>query len=274
MQTGTLLGEIRQTVGMVRSRSKSMMSLFTRWNDDLRRSKRYTRRKEDARKKASDAWLEFAFGWAPLAGDIRTGLDIFANPRREGRRIKGNGTSVSDMQQTEGGFNSVGPVLARPVNKAYGVVDVQYGGYVAAEVPGIGGKLDRLGLLPNDFVPTVYNLMPWTFLVDYFSNLGGIVDALCFPTSGVRWEYQTIRKRQVKESSMTFAGPSASALIRRNTEFTRTTPSSTYSERGTVARVNIDYLPIPRLDFKLPGLARQWVNMSALIAARKYKYWP
>jgi hypothetical protein len=46
---------------------------------------------------------------------------------------------------------------------------------------------DRLGLTANQFIPTLYEIMPWSFLIDYFSTLGVVVNAWASSGTKLAW---------------------------------------------------------------------------------------
>jgi len=277
IQGGTLIGELSETIRMVKGRGSEMMHLFTNWNSHLRKAKRKYRLRKDRRRAAADAWLEFSFGWAPLAGDITGLLSNYTEPRREVRRVHGQGSEKTTSVVSGGNDLVVGPIIAR-TGPSIGTVlcEVRYKGCIAGEVPGLGGIQDRLGLLPEDFVPTLWELLPWSFLADYFTNVGDCISALCYPRGLIKWINLTTRRTTVRTVHTTYNRPSDSALQRRNTVFTRTTPGSYTATRKTVVRSNVDPYALPNQNLRLevPGGLGKWVNMSALAAARAFKYWP
>lgn len=277
IQGGTLIGELGETIRMVKGRGDAMMHLFTNWNTGLRKAKKKYRLRKDRRRAAADAWLEFAFGWAPLANDITGALSVYAEPRREVKRVHGNGRSASTILVSPGSDFVVGPIIAkRDVTRTVTEVTVRYKGCIAGETAGLGGVADRLGVLPADFIPTLWELLPWSFLVDYFTNVGGCINALCFPRGLIKWINLTVRKASQRQVDLVYNRPSDSASVKRNTIFTRTTPGGYTSTRRTVVRSNVDpeSLPNQNLQLEVPGGLGKWVNMSALAAARAYKYWP
>jgi len=149
IQAGTFIGEIGQTIKMVRNRGKSMMGLLTRWNTRLRTSKRYRRTKEDRRKEAADAHLEWSFGMRPLISDISGALSIFDEPRRVLKHCRGSGKEERVYQTSIPNEGSVGPIVVTSSTRVGSTVRVQYCGAVKAQTEGIRGIRDRLGCYPK-----------------------------------------------------------------------------------------------------------------------------
>jgi hypothetical protein len=273
MQLGTFIGELRQTIGMVRNRGHSMMGLLTRWNDHLRRSKRYRRTREDRRKEAADAHLEWSFGMKPLISDINAGLQIWSEPARLQKRVKGKAEIKNKGPLGTSSTVDVGIARCRRQAFAGSTVGIMYGAAVSAQIAGTKGYLGRLGLLPHDFIPTLYNLLPWSFLLDYVSTVGDCIEALNFPTSHIVYAWRTTRLETWNEYTTAFES------IRPDTKpadvvYTRTKPCYAKTSRKVVTRAIIENIGMPALRFKIPGRAGQWVNMAALAAARSFKYWP
>lgn len=271
LQGGALLGEIGETFRMVKSNSLGIMSRLTSWNRALQRAKRYTRTRQHRLKEASDRWLEFQFGVNPLIQDINAGLESFVEPRKEVRRVRGNGKDnfTTSSSTAEIPF---GALYTHWTDKVTTVREFRYLGAVAAEVPGAGTVMARLGLLPSDFIPTLYELLPWSFLVDYFSNLGSVIGSICEPTSNVVWAQQGSKASFMCESTMS---------ARVNPDFkwvvwTSTSPYRQTYETTRITRSGLTFSEIPSLELKLkvPGFSKKWLNLSALVAARSFKYWP
>jgi hypothetical protein len=269
LQAGVFIAELAKTYRMVKGSAHSIMGLLTRWNNDLRRSKRYIRTKEHRLKYASDKHLEFQFGMKPLMADINGALDLWVSPRREIKRITGTATLREPISPTETD-SSVGAITLLTSRQGWQETTVKFHGAVKAQVPGVRGYAQQLGLYPADFVPSLYELLPWSFLVDYVSNLGGIIDALSFPKADLAWCLSTIRKETVRLYVTTSKPSPLITKVFKDSSQAHTVKLT----RKTVQRTPIPSPPMPSFELKIPGRTVQWVNMSALVAARAFKYWP
>jgi hypothetical protein len=124
----------------------------------------------------------------------------------------------------------------------------------------------------ENFVPTAYQLAPWSFLFDYFVNLGDVIEAWCLDQSSMVSVSKTVRRQsEFVLSDQLYQLPSnntlggwtsglviGNAVSRRN--LTRTTLTRTVSTS----------LPMPSLQFSIPGIdSAKWINMAALVAQAK-----
>jgi len=123
----------------------------------------------------------------------------------------------------------------------------------------------QFGLGLGNFVPTVWNLMPFSFVVDYFSNVDGILKSLTMPTPTMvyhtrgtkvtRRASRVITSCYLKNGSPTSATSETSAFAggsatRELFSFTRTLLSTTQ-------------ISVPGLVLDIPN-ARQILNLVAL----------
>lgn len=161
-------------------------------------------------------YLNYEFGWAPLVSDLVKFLSLGEKlhkritwlHRNRGKTIRRH-TSMPDfayselVSKTTTTWTTLTPVIAtfyykpevveRIVNRAY-LREQWFEGAFTYHVPDFNIKdppywlrLQLLGAIPD--LATVYNLVPWTWLIDWFTNLGDIVELMV-----LRWKYSQVAK--------------------------------------------------------------------------------
>jgi hypothetical protein len=125
--------------------------------------------------------------------------------------------------------------------------------------------LRDFGIHPlQDFVPTVWELMPWSFLVDYFSNVGDVLSG-CFVDFGgllrmsVSTRNQALYKYKFGEFKLSGFGNA--------TEVYGSHPEVIVGSKE-VARQTPFPINAPRLQFNMQHSPLKWANMVALAAQR------
>lgn len=103
-------------------------------------------------KAASATWLEFHYGWSPLANDILAAAHSIHNVTQERKKVSGKGKYDKSTRLSRSRF---GDASQKYSSRA--------GCKVLFENP-----VDRLQLSPWDFPNHVWEVMPWSFVVDWF----------------------------------------------------------------------------------------------------------
>jgi hypothetical protein len=120
----------------------------------------------------------------------------------------------------------------------------------------------------EDVAPQVWEVIPWSFLVDYFINVGDVIEASCNTLNGPLWveevnilETEDLRKitLNVPFTKDQYAGKIVSI------DGPDTTCKGSYR---TVTRKEYTGPLQPTLRFQLP-VDMQWLNIAALAAGGK-----
>ncbi|DAD50062.1 maturation protein [ssRNA phage Zoerhiza.1_9] len=157
-------------------------------------------------KQLSENWLEYSYGISPTISDLQDiGFGLWraydqAHNGRDNKHITGHAESWSSSV-TESTIAALSSQSHSSSTVVVGVKQistihnfVKYTGSarllrenMAATIPG------QLGLTFRDFVPTLWEIIPYSFVVDYFTNFGQIIDAWSFPRSDILWVSRTWR---------------------------------------------------------------------------------
>lgn len=279
LKGGVVLGEIRETLKMLKRPASALRDGFTRYNNVVRH--RISRVRGPRREKLrivkdiiTGTYLEFTFGWKPLLGDIEDAAKAYRALMKKSEvvHVQGLGMAKHALPGEQLHIvNHVGNFIdfvedtkcVRSTNVKYvGAVDLKKSGYqdeASAEV------IRLSGFNLNEFLPTLWELLPHSFIVDYFSNIGDILNSGYGLTS--KWVYAC---RDVKDTVKI-------TVQRRQRHLVLPGESGTvsYGENnapGTISRSNFKRdnppLRLPMLVVEMSNNVWHWINISALISQR------
>lgn len=271
-RSGQDLGEMRETLRMIKSRSSNLYSSAWSYLDVLALRGRRLRRIGEMVAMIGNTWLEFAFGWKPLISSIYDGANALAHIityRVPTKRFYSEASGIVTLSTSEG-TRVFGPLQAhwKAVSKfSYGVKI--YGAVKCVPPGGIGVIPTEFGLALDELVPTLWELIPYSFLVDYFTNVGGIVDAWSVNKASVAWINRGEERinELVGTPSVSIQDPPAGQF---DTDVRLHAGSDYKRSFRRISRDSYDlgHL-VPSLEFKHPGLSMKWLNIAALGAQSK-----
>lgn len=262
---GTVLGELKQTLKMVRSPANGLRKLTDNYISKaqayryewLRRgmSERYRRYLLSA---LPDLYLEFQFGWKPLASDIESGIEAVSRAAKSPKGMMLSGTSklsVTLPRTLVASYNNF-PTSAYQL-RVERAVRCDYSARVKGRASlklGFGMPAFQAGSTIPDMVPTLWNLAPWSFLLDYFGNVGQVLEAQA-TASLVKcdWGCSSMKCVITTQNFVRYSNASSS--------------SSTSSKCVHFQRRKITgSFPIPSISFEQTPSQGQSMNIGALVA--------
>jgi hypothetical protein len=224
-------------------------------------------------KNLSDAWLEAQFGWKPLLSDIRDGSDAlkrFADKElpktvriTRRARVDGNPSEV----EVE---HSVSWIKWKTTTVTTSHCEVIYRGAMRVEASDpvtMGSEL--LGFDPASFAPTVWELIPYSFLIDYFTNVGDVIQGYSYLGTRLAWCNRTVR-RSFRSREHSRASVADYRVWYPATPLSVTcAPGRCVTTKTRVLREEFTGTRVPDFQLEVPGSGSlKWVNILALIAGR------
>lgn len=273
-QGGTALGELRETLSMLRSPAKSLRKRVGDLYDRILRNKGKAGRTTNSRNRyLSETWLEHSFGWTPLINDIKDAHSLLEKRKDYLDRnivvIHGRHSTTSETVSSGPSFGA-GFLQYVSSKKLTNTSEVWYRGAIKCSTNQPYTSEARLwGFSPDNIIPTVWELIPYSFLIDYFTNIGKVIDAWSVRKCHLSWGART--ERQVGILQLVDARSTNNLAVFKILQ-QAFSPGDWRSEAKRVKRLPINSVPIPDFRFKLPGYSTQWLNIAALVRVRASKF--
>lgn len=273
-QGGVFIGELRRAIRGIRHPAEALKE-YLQWHAlraKARRDGKTGAFGKKLNKAISDLWLERSYQWLPLVSDLESAAEQLARigQLEDSKTVSGTG---SDDNVFETGIltNSKGPLGIRYRRQTLESSICRFYGKVAAfndvDPESFATFLTRrLGLNLAQALPTAWELIPFSFVADYFSNLGAMISAYSFPISAIRWVNKaTLKRTRLRCLPVEFVHSPNSASQRY--EYTVEDPgiytaSVEAIKRQPWAAENL----LPDFRLTVPGVADwpKWLNLTAL----------
>lgn len=261
-------GELKEALHLIRHPASALRNGVSQYLSHIKRYGRLIPKKRRP-KFVRDTWLEFAFGWRPLIADIDSAIDEFYHSRWvkpiftmvRGSAVAGRTEAVGEGQKSLGYGFWISWYNVHTYSYA-----VKYYGVLTSRGNGIEDDPHTYGFSPWEFVPTIWELIPYSFLVDYFTNIGNILSSWSYRFIGCDW---AARGSKASDTSSTeavkfyyFADYYDPTLYNH---WMSGDPGSFAATRARVVRDPSVSVPLPSLEVSVPGMTSQrWINIAAL----------
>jgi hypothetical protein len=203
------LGELRETLKMLRNPFEQLRKAAKKdYLDALQR-----RKKSDPRnwtKAISGTWLEFMFGVQPLLSDIESASNAWSRLNWDPLLLKRIKVSASDTEQqnapTDHFWSTTAGLVFTGQTKQYKTKKVIYRALWARsrttpeDLSTKNRAFDSLGIGFREFVPAAWELLPWSFLVDYVTNIGDVLEQTFTSFADIRYIVGTRVDSNISES--------------------------------------------------------------------------
>lgn len=271
-QGAVFLGELRESIQMLKHPAKAFRNGIDKYFRTIDKRVRTVHNVPQLRKVVADTYLEASFGWSPFLSDI---ADISKEIKRLGENDQRQRLSSTveqedkyfDIQDQIQSFGTDHPCRMDRVVKTNVSCRFIIGKRVRVQALGVPKLLTQFGLIQSQIVPALWELTPWSFLLDYFTNIGDLVDATSTSTEDVLWTLKTVRRRKewiylLRPDGARFYGDYPTGT------YEASVPAITVFAASRVDRTPMVGLPMPSFSLDLPGLGRKWLNMGALLASK------
>lgn len=264
-EAGQDIGELKETIESIIHPMNSLKELTLGYISRAKKLRR-GRRGPSLAKALADSYLEYRFGWRPLALDVADAVSsVHQRQMSDLIRVSASATTTD--------ASSFGTLQRNVSNGALFVnykSHVEYGvryiaGVRTGQVGGYRPLAQELQLDLPHFVPTVWDLIPYSWIVDYFTNIGDWLQGLCFRFSDLPWGcVNTVTKSRIDLYGIDFAPAVGQTL---ETKSLSGGPFSLSKNSFTRAPMHPGDV-VPELTFEVPLSSRPWENLGALLTSR------
>lgn len=188
IQVGELANEFRETILMLKrpfANSRKLLADMRKW-----RGRHMGKSVSSMYEATKNAWLEYRYGWRPIVMDADMILQEAAKigVTRQSKRLVARARETYNRSESRDfvcnmvpGYNiwAIGSSIAtRDVTVDAGVL------YDVELVIGCAEALRVFGMRPSDVPSTVWNCIPYSFVADWFTNIGDWLQAIS-PAPGI-----------------------------------------------------------------------------------------
>lgn len=228
----------------------------------------------------ADTYLEYAFGLAPLINDTKGVAEALARLTYEleaekpfKQKLIGRGSTTKSSSAQSIVMPSNTQLVFNSTNRKVTETRVQYvAGFSAYPTADLGSQqrlMQLLGFRPESWIPAVWEAVPWSWLVDYFTNVQDILTSVEASVIKPSWISKTVSTVTDFTTAETFdLGLTTSVFGSNSMNIDRVSGnqgSLHQSRRTTVVRTKPAQLGFPNVYFRLPTSVKQLGNMAAAV---------
>jgi hypothetical protein len=283
LQGGVVLGELGKTAKMLGSTAKNLKKGVIDYVAKAVGIRRGKGSNSSKRRAIANTYLEATFGWQPLIHDCKDLAKTIGRLCYESDRVRlrgygqNTGQAVQEVQASN--LYSMWVNINRIDTAEFQVV---YRGFLRgpryeAGSPPAERIVSMAGFDLRSFVPTLWELTPYSFLVDYFTNIGDVLQALSTDVSGVHglWVTEIYESRREINIAPDFARSKVSLTQQyvgpgeyiEGLTFSGSTGQNVIYRKDISRAIVSMPLMVPKFTgFDLPW--KQFVNIGALILGK------
>lgn len=282
VEAGQDFGEYRETLNGITRPLGSLKDYVLSYFPRVEKLKgRYKKDRLSLTKALADTYLEWTFGWHPLALDIANAYVGLRNRSRFSDRQMVTASAsgrYGDTVQVRLPV-SEGGLLANLYQDSVKYSEYKVKMYGMIRTGAINGVVSRAQTLELDlphFVPTIWDLLPYSFIVDYFVNVGDIIRSLSTISSLYIWSGESQSNHGYTQFSDVYFDKDVIPTPSQGTkDFSWARGGRSRFVIKSVTRfIGSQASFLPSVVFHLPTSEKPWENLAALLLSRINKLVP
>lgn len=277
------LGELRELIHMVRNPAQSLRRGLDDWINSAKKHRPKSSTTAINRALAG-SWLEWVYGIAPTISDLSNAQEALNRHLDRYEELYQKFYVASDEIKSlptnwvVDSYTMYPWTFTSRYRKYVASIVAYYGQVYTSAATARGFTRQQLGFELRNFVPTVWELIPYSFVADYFTNIGDLISASSTHTGDVAWVSQTVINDGVVEHvpvSIALSGQlnSSPSSVKNLRVFVSLNGKLTVRRRK-VTRSALAGVPVvsPFKDFRfeIPGVgSTKWINLLALFQSSR-----
>lgn len=254
-------GELKETIALIRNPAKSILGVMNAYLGSAKKLTKY-KRTQDRVDSLRDLYLEYQFAWKPLFADIKDAVKAAKKIKDQCPSIRVHGFGKQDTGSTTNSFEKEYGITSLNMlvtEKESFRTEVSLSGSIALSMSDFKPSA-QFGFTPKEFLPSLWELLPYSFLVDYFSNVGDVLNAISYASVAATYNCQSTRYVASLEVTGKMIRPVGFTYL-QNYE-------GSYSWSTNNVTVNRSrFVPsVPSLALNMPNVG-QSLNIAALITS-------
>jgi len=265
----TFVAEFRDTVRMLKRPASALRDFTISWSERARSRSRQLKG-YPLRKMLAQSYLEYTFGVKPFLADTEAIARAIAKAQYAKRinRVTAYAKDDDTGPMVLSGFSPGGYLKIATESftsaTAFTGVNAAVVGETTAPSDGSADTVRRLidtcGFNWSEVVPAAWEALPWSFVIDYFTNVGDVLSARTTSLANLRF-YSISSKLTRRYTSIGHVVPEINDYVVVPAQAAGSVGSTVVSfQRGK----GVVY---PTFALEIPGI-RQGINLAALWAAR------
>ncbi len=202
-ESGQDLGEYKETLHSIQQPLAPLRDKILSYLGDVKKRSLGSRKNPASIPRViADTYLEWHFGWQPLVEDVAQAIADCERTRFPTIPVHGSASVTYQSAVTRQGTGLPGSTAGCIRSfRDTSVYSLRYKGAIRTKSLASNGKISlarAYQLTPDKWLPTVWDLLPYSWMADYFVNIGQVIRGLSALSTDLAWSCRTERNQTTR----------------------------------------------------------------------------